>query len=194
MTESVQSVRTRWFVVYTKHQHERTVAKLLTGKGIESFCPTYPTVHRWKDRNKLVELPLFPGYVFFANGLDRRVQIVSTPGVHSIVSFGDAPAEVPQAELDPIRHASEHSMPIEPHPFLQVLQAGDVVRVISGPLAGVKGILQRKRDFYRLILSITMLGRAAAVEIDGAAVEPLSVLNVPPRQQAFRAQAISVSR
>jgi transcription antitermination factor NusG len=161
--------RPRWFVLYAKHQHESSVATMLQGKGFEVFYPTYEAVHRWKDRSKKIRMSLFPGYVFFAEGLDRRVQILSTPGVHSIVSFGEAPAQIPHQEIAAIRRAAENSIRIEPHPFLR---EGNAVEVISGPLEGITGILQRKKDLYRLILSIQILGRSAAVEIDVSSVKP----------------------
>jgi transcription antitermination factor NusG len=162
---------TRWHVVYTRHQHERTVAAHLVGRGFEVFHATYRTMHRWKDRNKEVELPLFPGYLFFADGLDRRVEILSTPGVHMILSVGNIPAVIPNEEIDAIRRAANSSLGLQPHPFLS---EGDVVRVKSGPLAGVEGILQRQKDLFRLVLSIQILGRAAAVEIDIRAVERIT--------------------
>ena len=158
----------RWFAVHTKHQHERTVATLLAGKGFEVFYPTYSAVHRWKDRRKAVELPLFPGYLFFAEGFERRLQILSTPGVFNILSFGSEPAEIPAQEIEAIRRMVQSSMRVEPHPCIAI---GESVTVISGPLAGVSGILQRKKGFYHLIVSVELLGRSAAVEIDAAAVE-----------------------
>jgi len=165
------SLESRWYALCTKHQHEPTVARLLGNKGFEVFHPTYAAVHRWKDRNKTLQLPLFPGYLFFQGGLDRRLQILSTPGVYTIVSFGDAPAEIAFAEIDAIRRAVSSSMPLEPHPYLA---EGDCVRVVRGPLAGVAGILQRRKDVCRLVVSVELLGRSAAVEIDAASVERVS--------------------
>src|SRR5690242_1984472 len=89
-----------WFALTAKHQHEPTVARLLTGKGIEVFHPTYATVRQWKDRKKTLQLPLFPGYVFFRGGQEKRVEILSTPGVFSIVSFGDVAAEISGKEIE----------------------------------------------------------------------------------------------
>jgi transcription antitermination factor NusG len=158
----------QWHAVYTRHQHERAVATVLSEKGFEVFHPTYRVVHRWKDRDKKLELPLFAGYLFFADGMDRRLEILSTPGVHMILMAGSVPAVIPNQEMEAIRRAVSSSLAIEPHPLIS---EGDVVRVKSGPLTGVQGILQRKRDQFRLVLSIQMLGRAAAVEIDAFAVE-----------------------
>jgi transcription antitermination factor NusG len=114
---------------------------------------------------------LFPGYIFFAGGMDRRLEILSTPGVHMILMAGTVPAVIPNQEIEAIRRVTSSSLSVEPHPFLS---EGEMVRVKTGVLAGVQGILLRKKDQFRLILSIQMLGRAAAVEIDAMAVEHIS--------------------
>jgi transcriptional antiterminator RfaH len=74
-----------WYAAYTRHQHEKAVARALTGKGIEVFLPEYRAVHRWKDRRKELVLPLFPNYLFIREGLDRMLSILTTPGLHSLV-------------------------------------------------------------------------------------------------------------
>jgi transcription antitermination factor NusG len=152
-----------WFAVYTRHQHERKVASRLAEQQVETFLPTYVELHRWKDRRKEVSMPLFPGYVFFRGSLERRVQILSVPGVHFIVSAGHLPSAIPDYEVDALRRAVNHGLPLEPFPFLN---AGDRVRVVHGPLSGVEGLLVRKKDALRLVLSVEILGRSAAVEID----------------------------
>ena len=136
---------------------------VLAEKGFEVFCPTYAEVHRWKDRNKEVTLALFPGYLFFANGLERKADLLSTPGACAIVSFGNTPALIPQSEIEAIQLAMLSSRLMGPHPFLK---EGDKVRLRSGPLAGIEGILQRRKDGYRLVLSIELLGRSVAVEVE----------------------------
>jgi transcription antitermination factor NusG len=152
-----------WHALHTKHQHEKYVTDMLAEKGFEVFCPTYAEIHRWKDRKKEVTIPLFSGYLFFAGGLDRRVDLLSTPGVCAIVSFGNTPAVVPEEEINAIRLAAASSQRVEPHPFLK---EGQRVRVKSGPLAGVEGILQRWKDSFRLVLSVELLGRSVAVEVE----------------------------
>ncbi len=160
--------RPRWFAVHTRHHHESLVAASLGHKGFEVFLPSYEANHRWSDRTKRVMLPLFPGYLFFANDIDRWLQVVSTPGVNAIVRVGSAPAEIPDSEISGIRRMVESKLRVEPHPFLN---DGDVVRITAGPLAGLEGTVSRKKDALRLVLSIRILGRSAAVEIDGSAVE-----------------------
>lgn len=156
----------QWFVVYTKHQHESAVATLLGAKGLDVFYPTYVSLRRWKDRRKAVTLPLFPGYVFFA-GLKRRAEILATPGVFTILTFGDTPAQIPSEEVEAIRCAVRSSLPVQPCPYLTI---GDTVTVMSGPLAGVTGILQKLKGSCRLVISVELLGRSAAVEIDASTV------------------------
>ena len=160
-----------WYALYTKHQHEKTVARNLSCKGFEIFLPLYAAARNWKDRVKLVSLPLFPCYVFLRGDLGRRLDIITTPGIHVLVSNGGQPAAIPAAELDNIRQAVVSGTRIQPHPFLK---CGDWVRVKCGPLAGMQGILVRKKNVYRLVLSIEMLGKAAAVEVDAVLVERLN--------------------
>ena len=152
-----------WYALRTKHQHEKSVTNVLAEKGFEVLCPTYAEVHRWKDRKKEVTLPLFPGYLFFANGLERKVDLLSTPGVCTIVSFGNTPALIPHSEIEAIQLAMLSSRVMGPHPFLK---EGDKVRLRSGPLAGIEGILQRWEDGYRLVLTIELLGRSVTVEVE----------------------------
>jgi transcription antitermination factor NusG len=157
-----------WHALHTKHQHEKYVTDILAEKGFEVFCPTYAEVHRWKDRRKEVTIPLFSGYLFFADGLDRRIDLLSTPGACAIVSFGNTPAIVPEEEISAIRLAAAGPQKMEPHPFLK---QGQKVRVKSGPLSGIEGILQRRKDTFRLVLSVQLLGRSVAVQVEQCDIE-----------------------
>jgi transcription termination/antitermination protein NusG len=159
-----------WWAVYTQHQHEKTVAEVLTGKGFEVFLPLHETMRRWKDRQKVLSLPLFPGYVFVRGVVSRRLQVVTTPGIHMILSRGEQIEVIPEVEIDAIRKAIQGSYRVEPHPFLKV---GERVRVTRGSLEGVEGILIRKKNFYRLILSVDMLAQSVGVEVSASDVEPV---------------------
>lgn len=163
-----------WWALYTRHQHEKVVADTLSAKGFEVFLPLYESVRRWKDRQKHLSLPLFPCYVFVRGGLDRRLPIVTTPGVHMILSRGDKAAIIPEKEIQAIRLTVESSLQLEPHPFLK---CGDRVRVTCGSLQGVEGILLRKKNMFRLILSVEMLAQSVAVEINASDVEPVTPAN-----------------
>ena len=160
-----------WYILYTRHQHEKAVAGALSRMGIETFLPLYAAVHHWKDRIKNISLPLFPCYVFVRGiFVGQEFQIVSTPGVYGFVRCAGQAAVIPDAEIHAVRVA-ERSLSIAPHPFLK---RGDWVRIRSGPLAGVQGILHRKKNQYRLILSVELLRKSVAVEVDAHAIEPIS--------------------
>jgi transcription antitermination factor NusG len=170
-SDGEQTVTTPWYAVHTRHQHEHIVAESLTRNGIEIFLPTYSSKRKWKDRIKILSLPLFPSYVFLHGGLDRRGKVRSTPGVYSIVGFGGQAVAISDAEIEAIRIAVQSGLRAEPHPFLQ---CGDRVRVTSGPLAGIEGILTRKKSSYRLILSAEVVQKSIAVEVDAFSVEPIA--------------------
>jgi transcription antitermination factor NusG len=158
----------QWYALYTRHQHEKVVANILTNRRFEVFLPLYTALHSWKDRKKHLLMPLFPCYVFVRGGLERKLDIVTTPGVHSFVACGGHPAVIPTEQIDAVRRATENSLRIEPHPFLKT---GDHVRVKAGPLEGAEGILVRKKNMYRLVISVELLGSSAAVEVDAFSVE-----------------------
>jgi transcription antitermination factor NusG len=181
-TPSVETLPA-WYAVYTRYQHERVIAQHLTNKGIETFLPLYSAVHRWKDRNKEITAPLFPCYVFLQCSRERKLEIVSTPGVVGLIGSPSGPSEIPATEIETVRRAVESSSPIRPHPFLA---SGDRVRIKFGPLEGTEGILVRNKNLFRLIISVEMLGRSAAVEIDIAAVERVSnrLISARPCQPA----------
>jgi transcription antitermination factor NusG len=159
-----------WYAVCTRHQHEKTVARNLEYKEFEVFLPLYKARHRWKDRIKEVSVPLFPGYLFVRERFKRWLQILTTPGVSSIVGCGGQPAAIPFSEIEGIKLVVESTLRVEPHPFLG---SGDWVKVKYGPIAGVEGILLRKKNATRLVLSVEILGKSAAVEVDAADVERL---------------------
>ena len=166
----VASTESPWWALYTRHQHEKVVSEVLSAKGFEVFLPLYESTRRWKDRQKTLLLPLFPCYVFVRGELQRRLQVVTTPGVHMILTHGDRAAIIPDSEIDAIRRSVEGRFRVEPHPFLN---CGDRVRVTRGSLDGVEGILVRKKSQFRLVLSVEMLARSVGVEVDVADVEPV---------------------
>ncbi len=166
-----------WWAIYTRHQHEKTVAEILRMKGVEVFLPLYDSVRRWRDRRKLLQVPLFPGYVFVRGVIAQRLHVLTTPGVHMILSHGDRAAIIPQDEIEAIRRSVGEDRRVEPHPFLK---CGERVRVTRGSLSGIEGILTRKKNVYRLVLSVQMLAQSVAVEIDSLDVEPVGTRGVAP--------------
>lgn len=160
-----------WWALYARHQHEKHVAETLQSKGYEVFLPLYDSVRRWKDRRKVLSLPLFPGYVFVRGTQQRRLGILTTPGVHMILSRGEAAAVIPEEEIEAIRRSLEAKTAIEPHPYLN---CGDRVRVTRGALHGIEGILIRKKNIFRLVLSVDMLAQSVSMEIEATDVELVS--------------------
>ncbi|MGC0774496.1 MAG: UpxY family transcription antiterminator [Candidatus Acidiferrum sp.] len=157
-----------WYALYTRHQHEKMVDQVLTNKGFNTFLPLYATTHNWKDRTKALTLPLFPCYVFLKGGIDRRLHILTTPGIYGLVSIAGEPAAIPDIEIEAIRRVVECGARVETHPYLK---CGNWVRVKSGPLTGIEGILLRKKNVSRLVLSVGILGTAAAIEVSAFQVE-----------------------
>ena len=139
-----------WCAIYTRHQHEKTIAQSLSAKGLEVFLPLYNATRRWKDRTVHLLLPLFPCYLFLRGMQERKLEVVTTPGIISILTVNGETAVIPESEIESVRKAIEWGNRVEPHPFLR---RGDRVRVISGPLQGLEGILVRKKNLYRLVLS-----------------------------------------
>jgi transcription antitermination factor NusG len=157
-----------WYAVYTTVRHEKVVAQQFEQRSVEAFLPLYRSVHRWKDRRKLVELALFPGYVFVKIAIEERIRVLQVPGVVSLVGFNGKFPALPETEITALRSGLQNNLYAEPHPYLRI---GKRVRVIRGPMAGAEGILTRKKDRYRVVISIDVLMRSVAVEIDGADLE-----------------------
>ena len=164
-----------WYAVYTKHQHEKSATSLLARKGFEVLLPLYRAVHRWKDRNQPVELPLFPCYVFLRSSMERKLEILQTPGVFWLVGSGGHASAVPDSDIDSIRKIIRDPTKIEPHPYLK---SGDRVRVLAGPMIGLEGMLTRVKNRWRLVVAVELLQKAVAVEVDAADVERIAPL--PP--------------
>lgn len=164
-----QSMAPSWWALYTRHQHEKAVAEMLAAKDFAVLLPLYKAVRRWKDRQKVLSVPLFPCYVFVRGGLDRRLQIITTPGILNILYRGDQVAKIPDTEIEAIQRTIAGNLRAEPHPFLK---CGDRVRVVRGPLEGVTGILTRKKNLCRLVLSVNTLAQSIAIEINASDVVP----------------------
>jgi transcription antitermination factor NusG len=162
-----------WYAVYTKHQHEKSATNVLTRKGFKVLLPLYHTAHRWKDRMQIVALPVFPCYLFLHTSLQRKLEILQTPGVFWLVGHGGHASLVPDSDIESIRKIMQGGAHVEPHSYLK---SGDRVRVLAGPMAGVEGILTRVKNRYRVVLSVDLLQKAVAVEVDVSSVERLGVL------------------
>jgi transcription antitermination factor NusG len=160
-----------WFAVQTRLRYEQFAAEHLRSKGYDPFLPVYTCRRRWSDRIKKIDLPLFPGYLFCRFDLQNRLPILVTPGVIQVVGSGKSPIAVDDAEIAAIQGIVQSGLPREPWEFLQV---GQTVRIASGPLSGYEGILLNVKGNHRLVLSVSLLRRSVAVEIDSAWVSPAS--------------------
>ncbi len=159
----------RWYAVQTCANHEKRVLEQLGQRTVEAYLPLYESVRRWKDRRMRLELPLFPGYVFVHLELRDRLRVLQTPSVVRLVGFGGQPAALPDQEIEALRHGLTHKLRLEPHPYLKV---GNRVRVRTGPLQGLEGILVRKKNGSRFVISMDLIMRSVAAEIDVAELEP----------------------
>jgi len=159
-----------WFALRVRSRYEHTVATHLQGRGYESFLPLYKCRHRWSDRFKEIELPLFPGYVFCKFNFLNRLPILSIPGVVHVVGVARTPVPIDESEIAAIQAAVNSGLPSQPWPFLTI---GHKVRIKCGPLCGLEGILLSLRGHRRLVLSVTLLQRSVAVQVDEAWVQPI---------------------
>ena len=162
--------RFSWYAIEVACQKEKLVASVLSEKGYECYLPLYSKRSVWSDRIRVTSVPLFCGYVFSRFDVQHRLPILVTPGVRSIVGHGKVPVAIPERDLETVRVVLKNGFPIEP---CQRLQAGDRVRVIKGPLTGIEGSFLRHRGSYRLILSVSLIERSIAVELDRSCVEPI---------------------
>jgi transcription antitermination factor NusG len=175
-----------WHALHTRYQYEKAAVLALSSKGHKVFLPLYGATHLWRRRPTQLQLPLFPGYVFIQGGIDRPLRILSTPGIVGIVKLGGLPAIVPPEQIAAVRRVVDNASRVEPHSFLQ---SGDRVMVTSGPLQGVEGILVRTKGAFRLVVSVEMLGRSAAVEIDVSCIQRVYQPRLATRPRRLAASA-----
>ncbi len=159
----------KWFAAYTTPRHEKVVARHLQMRHIESFLPLYTSIRRWKNGCRVaVAKPLFPSYIFVHITRGESVKVLQVPGVVSIVSTGREPSALPSSEIESLRSA----LPLrhfEPHPYLV---AGEKVRITSGLLAGMTGVLVRRKNNLRVVLTLDLIRQSVAVEIGIDEIEP----------------------
>jgi transcription antitermination factor NusG len=159
-----------WYAVRTKSKHEAAAASYLRGRGLEEFFPTYQCRRVWSDRVKVIDTPLFPGYLFCRFDEQAMLPVLEAPGVVHVVGFGGKPAAVPEEEVAAVRKLARSGLPASPCPYLR---EGMQVRIRSGPMQGVEGRLTKIKSKFRFVLSVDMLQRSVAVEVDPETVEAL---------------------
>jgi len=159
----------QWFALRVKSRHEKTVALAARNKGFEEFLPLYRWRQTWSDRTKWVEMPLFPGYVFCRLDAAHRLPLLTIPGVLNFVSFGKMPVPIDDAEIESVQAAVRCDLVAEPCSFVE---RGERVRIQGGPLAGTEGILVDVAKRRQVVVSLTILRRSIAVNIESQWVQP----------------------
>lgn len=160
----------KWFAAYTTPRHEKRIAEHFAQRQIESFLPLYSTNRRWKDGSKVtLHLPLFPSYIFVHIGCTERVRVLEVPGVLSLVGSRREATALPESVIEVLRRELYLRKP-EPHPYLVI---GERVRIKTGALEGMEGILVRKKSGFRVVLSLDQIMQSASVEVDAADLEPV---------------------
>jgi len=171
-TPWIEATDFNWYAIQTFPRHEKAVADHLQSEGIECLLPLIVRVHKWSDRKQSVSLPLFPGYAFVRLNESRRdrVRVLRRPGVVRFVGTSQGPIPLEAHEINHIRQLMEHKVSCEPHPYVQ---AGQRVRVRSGALRGVEGILVCGAANDNLVLSVSLIQRSISIQIEGYDLEVL---------------------
>ncbi len=162
-------IEPHWYAAYTRAQHEKRVAAELGMREVKHFLPLYSSMRRWKDRRVQLELPLFPGYVFVRLALRDRLRVLQIQSVVRLVGFNGLPTALPDTEMEIMQSGLSQTPRVQPHPFLT---AGRHVRITGGPFAGLEGVLRRKKSGTRVIVSLGLIQRSVAVDVDIADVRP----------------------
>ena len=159
-----------WFAVRVRSNYEKVTELHLKDRGYERFAPSYRVEAQWSDRKKEVDRVLFPGYVFCRLDPNNRLPVLSAPGVVGLVGCGKIPVPIPNEEIERIQRLVESGLLVKPWPFLEL---GQTVLIERGPLTGMEGILVEEKGEYRLVLSINLLRRSVAAEVDRGWVRPV---------------------
>ncbi len=180
--DEAKSAELHWFAIYTVCRHEKRIAQHFENRKIEFYLPLYRAQRRWKDRpNVTLDLPLFPGYIFARVDRPQRVNVLQVPGVLSIVGgTGSRSVPLPEFEIEALRRGLD-PLRAEPHPLLST---GQRVRIRRGALAGIEGIVVRKRSNLRVVLTLELIMQSISLEVDGDDLEPVSLF--PPRMRVGR--------
>lgn len=165
-----------WFAIQTRARHEKWIEDELGRKGITAYVPTTQETHRWSDRNKIVDVPLFSCYVFVKMQVaaSSRLEVLKTPGVFRFVSVKGAPAPIPYAQIESLQKVLNCNVPVAACDYLK---PGQRVRIRGGSLDGIEGTLVGNRGGHKLILSVELIHQSVTVTIDNYAVEPVDLLS-----------------
>jgi transcription antitermination factor NusG len=164
-----QQAPMNWYALHTRSRHEKRIAERLVSQSLETFLPMHRSRHTWKNGvHAEVDLPLFPCYLFARASIHDRIRLLQHPGVLGFAASSMKPTVIPDEEISVLRTATE-GLKAEPHPYLS---NGDAIRIVSGPFAGMKGILTRRKQEYRVVLSIEAIMRSVVVEVSEFDIEP----------------------
>jgi transcriptional antiterminator NusG len=170
--ESESANGLHWYAVWSRSRHEKMVASALTNVGITTFLPLVTEVHRWSDRRKSVDVPLFPGYIFvqIPNSIEAQWRVRKTSGVVQFVGNQQGAVPIQDSEINDVRAVLEQRVSCSPYPFLQL---GQRVRIRGGALDGIEGVLIGRDSACKLVISIELIQRSLAVSVYNLDVEPV---------------------
>jgi transcription antitermination factor NusG len=159
-----------WFAILVRTCREKTASLFLEGAGYECYLPVAHSTHRWSDRTKEFEEPLFPGYLFCRMDPHNRLPVLRSPGVIQIVGAGKTPIAIEEEEIGAIQQVVKSGLPAMPWPYLQI---GSMARIAAGPLSGLTGIVVKIKSGLKLVLSVNLLQRSIAVEVNREWLSPM---------------------
>ena len=166
----------QWYAGYTAARHEKRIAEHFVQRGIEHFLPLYETIHRWNNGRHRVQLPLFPGYIFVRIAVREKLRVLEVPGFVRLVGFNGLPCALPESDINRMMEALSKGVLAEPYPYLTV---GTRVEIRNGPLKGMTGILVRRRNKYRVGISVDLIMRSMIVEVEAGDVIPRTTFPGP---------------
>jgi transcription antitermination factor NusG len=169
-TENCVDTQVLWYAGYTAARHEKRVAEHFLQREVEHFLPLYETIHRWNNGRHRVQLPLFPGYIFVRLALQHRLRVLEVPGFVRLVGFNSLPCPLPEADIKKMMEALNKGVLAEPYPYLT---AGTRVEIRNGPLQGMTGILVRRHNKCRVVISVDLIMRSMIVEVEAGDVIPV---------------------
>jgi len=162
----------QWYALHTRPRHEKIVNQRLSERGVQTFLPLIEQVRRWSDRKKILELPLFSGYVFAkcTSHRNERLKAVRVDGVLELVGGRGEGSPIPEDQVEAVRTLLGKNVPWSLHPYLEI---GQRVRITSGPLNGVEGILMARQGERTLVISVNAIQRSLAIRVEGCELEAL---------------------
>jgi transcription antitermination factor NusG len=179
-----------WFALRVRPNYEKPVAAALRGKGFQEFLPLIESRRQWSDRVKVMNLPLFPGYLFCRLNLDERMPLLTTPGFLYLVGVGRNPEPVNESEIEAIQSVLRSGLPVTPWPSLMV---GQKVRLKHGPLRGLEGVLTKIANQHRMYVAVTLLKRSISVEVSPEWIHPITVAPGEPASHSRTTSEAEIS-